>query len=177
MIAPTDFVHELKSRGYHLFTGVPCSFFQAAINVIVDDPELRYTIVPNEGAALALASGSYLAGSCTAVLIQNSGFGNLMNPLMSLNMIYRVPVLLFVSGRAYGVSDEPQHEVIGRTMSPVLDAMGVAHEDMPTDTRVFGQSLDRAVTRMVADGLPYAFFVRKGTIDEYEAPAQADRTR
>jgi phosphonopyruvate decarboxylase len=171
MIQPGEFVSALKEKGLTSFTGVPCSFFQAAINCVIDDTSLRYTIVPNEGSALALASGSYLAGRLSVVMIQNSGFGNLVNPLTSLNMIYKIPALLFISGRAYGVPDEPQHEIIGKTIGPILDAMGVKHVDMPAEAGAFRKALDEALKYMKKESVPFVFFVRKDTLDEY-APSR-----
>lgn len=167
MIPPRDFIGALKKNGFSSFTGVPCSFFQAAINCVIDDPDLRYTIVPNEGAALALASGAYLAGTRTALMIQNSGFGNLVNPLTSLNMIYRIPVLIFMSARAYGVPDEPQHEIIGRTMGPLLGAIGVPYRNLPEDPVEYQKALGEALAAMERQKLPYFFFVKRGAIDEY----------
>ncbi|MBI4353556.1 MAG: phosphonopyruvate decarboxylase [Candidatus Omnitrophica bacterium] len=169
MISAKDFVDILRKEGFVSFTGVPCSFFQAAINFVIDDPALFYTIVPNEGSALALASGAALAGRPTAVLIQNSGFGNLINPLTSLNMIYRLPVLIFMSGRAYGVPDEPQHEIMGKTMGPLLDALGIPHLDMPGEIQKFEKAVQEAVRRMNREKSPFVFLVRKGTIDDYQA--------
>lgn len=170
MISPKDFIEALKEKNCSSFTGVPCSFFQAAINYVLDQKDLRYTIVPNEGSALALASGACLAGNLTTLFIQNSGFGNLVNPLTSLNMIYEIPVLIFMSGRAYGVKDEPQHEVIGRTMGGALDAFGVRHEDMPADLAGFKKSLQGAFAYMNEKKQPFVFFVKKGTLEEYSAP-------
>ena len=167
MLSPADFVGTLQSQNIRSFTGVPCSFFQAAINFVLDDPSLQYTMVPNEGSALALASGAGMAGTPTAVLIQNSGLGNLINPLTSLNLIYGIPVLLFISGRAYGVDDEPQHEIIGRSMGKILDAVGVEHEDLPDSTELFAQSLSKALARMRVTKKPFAYFVRQGCLDEY----------
>ena len=167
MISPKDFIEALKEKGCRSFTGVPCSFFQAAINYALDQKTLKYTIMPNEGAALALAAGSHLAGSPTVLFIQNSGFGNLVNPLTSLNMIYEIPVLIFMSGRAYGVKDEPQHEVIGRTMGAALDAFGVRHEDMPGELAGFKKSLEAAFAYMKEKKQPVVFFVRKDTLEEY----------
>lgn len=169
MISPRNFIDALKKRKFYSFTGVPCSFFQAAINFVIEDPELRYTIVPNEGSALALASGACLAGRRTALMIQNSGFGNLVNPLTSLNMIYRLPVLVFMSGRAYGVDDEPQHEVIGKTMGAVLDALGVPHADLPNEELSYQKALDGALRKMERDKTPFFFFVRKGALEKYSA--------
>jgi len=164
MIAPHDFVRALKRHGVTLFTGVPCSFFQSAINCIIDDPALRYVIVPNEGAALALASGAYLAGQRAAVMIQSSGLGNLINPLTSLNMIYRLPILLFISGRAYGIPDEPQHMVMGKTMGPLLDLLGVTRQDLPKELAAYEEALGQAIRHMEQTRLPAAFFVRKDTV-------------
>lgn len=169
MISPKEFVDTLTDKGFLHFTGVPCSFFQAAINCVREDSRLSYTIVPNEGSALALAAGAYLAGKPTVLMIQNSGFGNLVNPLTSLNMIYRIPTLVFMSGRAYGVPDEPQHEIIGKTMGPALDALGVRHADMPMTAREFRNALDQAVAYMEKEKQPFFFFVRQGSIDEYGA--------
>ncbi len=176
MISPKEFVKACQSRGFLCFTGVPCSFFQAAINYVIDEPSLDYTIVPNEGSALALASGAYLAGKPTVLMIQNSGFGNLVNPLTSLNMIYKIPVLIFISGRAYGIPDEPQHEVIGKTMGPVLKALGVKHQDMPDDFSSFEDALDEAVSWMKKEKQPFIFFVRKGSIDDY-SPAKRNGSK
>ncbi len=171
MIPAQTFVESLKRHGLTFYTGVPCSFFQGAINCVVADPMLRYTIVPNEGAALAVASGAYLAGQRPTVMIQNSGLGNLINPLTSLNMIYRLPVLLFVSGRAYGVPDEPQHEIIGRTMGGLLDAIGVPHGDLPGEPGPCEEALKEALARMERDRAPFAFFVSKGRLGEHERPS------
>lgn len=167
MLKPGGVVEALKNNGFTRFTGVPCSFFQAAINYVLEKPELNYTIAPNEGSALALACGAYLAGKPTVLLIQNSGLGNLVNPLTSLSMIYKIPVLIFMSGRAWGVQDEPQHEVIGRTMGRVLDSLGVRYEEMPDGQAAFEKSLADVKRRLEKDRQPFFYFVRKGTIQEH----------
>lgn len=168
MISAEQFVQCLKKKNVRIFTGVPCSFFQSAINQVIDDPQLHYTIVPNEGAAMAVAAGAHLAGRRAAVMIQNSGLGNLVNPLTSLNMIYRLPVLLFISGRSYGVPDEPQHEIIGKNMGGMLDAMGVPHKDLPAEAGPYDAALQEADEWMDRHKMPYVFFVRKGTIGDHE---------
>lgn len=170
MIPAAEFVSSLKEKNLRFFSGVPCSFFQSAINCVIADPELRYVMAPNEGSALAIASGAFLAGHVPVVMIQNSGFGNLINPLTSLNMIYRIPALIFMSGRAYGVEDEPQHEVIGRTMKAMLEAMGVRHLDLPSDTPGFEKALDEALAYVREKRQPFFFLVRKGCVGSHDAP-------
>ncbi len=174
MVEPAAFVHLLKQHGFKNFTGVPCSFFQSAINCVIADSDLKYTIVPNEGSALALAAGHELAGGSCAVMIQNSGFGNLINPLTSLNMIYDIPILIFISGRAYGVPDEPQHEVIGRTMANILHTLGITFEDLPSEKNGIDAAFTRAQKCMKTKRQPFVFFVRKDTIGSFESlPAQS----
>jgi phosphonopyruvate decarboxylase len=109
----------------------------------------------------------FLAGRPTVLMIQNSGFGNLVNPLTSLCMIYKIPVLIFMSGRAYGVPDEPQHEVIGKKMAAALDALGVKYQDMPENLEAFHDALDAAIHFMRDKKSPFFFLVRKGTLDDY----------
>jgi phosphonopyruvate decarboxylase len=167
MISSNQFVQTLIDRGITRFTGVPCSFFQAAINRILEDSRLQYVIAPNEGAALSMAAGSSLAGAPMAVLIQNSGFGNLINPLTSLNLIYHIPTLVFMSGRAYGVEDEPQHEIMGKAMTPLLEAMGVPYQDMPLEPNDFAKALDDASAVAAKERKPFFFLVRKDTIEDY----------
>lgn len=168
MIPPKEFVQILKNTGFKNFTGVPCSFFQSAINVIIDDKDLRYTIVPNEGSALALASGHYLADAPAVVMIQNSGVGNLVNPLTSLNQIYHIPSLIFISGRAYGIEDEPQHEIMGKSMNRLLDDLGITWKDLPADAAEFETALAEAKEYMSKKQEPYVFFVCKGTVGSYQ---------
>src|SRR5437879_2886456 len=100
-----------KQRGYRLLAGVPCSYFMDLIERASADPETVYVPAANEGAALAIAAGATLAGGRAAVLLQNSGLGNLVNPLTSLVLAYAIPVLLVISTRAYPhpEDDEPQH--------------------------------------------------------------------
>lgn len=169
MIEPDLFVDSLKHRQLLNYTGVPCSFFKGAINRVLSDGDLSYTMVPNEGAALALAAGNYLAGKISVLMIQNSGLANLLNPLTSLHMIYRIPALIFVSGRAYGVDDEPQHEIIGRAMPDLLSALELSWSDMPSKMNDWEKALELALQTLKTTGMPYFFLVRKGTIRDTDA--------
>lgn len=176
MIDPAYFLHHLDSRGFHFFTGVPCSYFRSVIHCLKGHPASSYYIAPNEGSALALASGAVLGGEGACVMIQNSGLGNLLNPLTSLSLIYNLPVLLFVSARAYGIADEPQHEIMGKKMGALLDALEIAHWDLPQGEN-FAQALDQGLAVMRKSQRPVVFFVRKGTFAASEESAQKFESR
>lgn len=124
MIAADEFCARLIARGFTAATGVPCSYFAGPIEWF--SREGRYVPAANEGAALALAAGASLGGVRTVVFAQNSGLGNLINPLASLHMTYDIPALVFVSLRGWPdpSQDEPQHAVMGRSTEELLDTLG-----------------------------------------------------
>ncbi|GAA3216505.1 phosphonopyruvate decarboxylase [Dactylosporangium siamense] len=128
MISAAGFCAALDGAGVRLVTGVPCSYFAGPLQLLERDPG-RYVPAANEGAALAIAAGAELAGRRSAVLIQNSGFGNLLNPLTSLLMTFDLPVLVFMSLRGWPdpALDEPQHAVMGRTSQGLLAALGLPY--------------------------------------------------
>jgi phosphonopyruvate decarboxylase len=91
MIQASAFIDEAKRRGFDFFTGVPCSFLTPLINGVLSDRSLTYVGAASEGEAVAIASGAWLAGRRTVVMCQNSGLGNAVNPLTSLNAPFAIP--------------------------------------------------------------------------------------
>ena len=176
MISPKQFTSSLIRQGFDFFTGVPCSYFKDVIEQLKEEPKANYTIAANEGSALALANGAYLGGKGAVVMIQNSGLGNLLNPLTSLSIIYKIPVLLFVSGRAYGIPDEPQHEIMGKTMGSLLDSLNVEHWDLPQDWSEAESTLSQAIAKANETQSPHVFFVKKGTFKSLEVPEVSQNT-
>lgn len=167
MIPPKAFLDYLDKKGFRFFTGVPCSYFKSVIHYIEDHDHLSYVIAPNEGSALAIASGAALGGKSAAVMIQNSGLGNMVNPLTSLNAIYHIPVMIFISGRAYGIPDEPQHKIMGSKMALLLDALDIPHWDLPAEEEKFAAELDQGIRYLHQEKKPVVFFVRKSTFEAY----------
>ena len=163
MISAKQFIASLNRLGIRFFSGVPCSYFSPLIEFLTSTKGNQYCIAPNEGAALALASGAYLGGKKSCVLVQNSGLGNLINPLTSLNQIYNLPVMILISGRAYGIPDEPQHEVMGRCMADILKAIEIPFWDLPQKSDTYASFLSKALKTMEATQKPVVLFIKKGT--------------
>ncbi len=163
MINADRFCSRLIARGFTSATGVPCSYFAGPIEWLSRDK--RYVPAANEGAALAIAAGAALAGSRTAVFAQNSGLGNLINPLASLQMTYDIPVLAFVSLRGWPdpSQDEPQHAVMGQATGRLLDALGAARWLLTAAASDLDGILDEA-ERELARGRPAFVLVEKGAI-------------
>src|SRR5579859_1526161 len=132
MIQANDFIAAAKKEGFDFFTGVPCSFLTPLINGVLNDRSLRYVGAASEGEAVAIAAGAWLAGRKTVVMCQNSGLGNAVNPLTSLNAPFRIPTLFVTTWRGQpGIPDEPQHEVMGVITPDLLSLMGLEHALFP----------------------------------------------
>lgn len=173
MIQASDFIECARGYGYEFYAGVPCSFLTPFINTVIDDPALSYISAANEGDAVALAAGQALAGKRAVAMMQNSGLGNAVSPLTSLNWVFRLPILLIVTWRgAADVSDEPQHELMGQITPDMLDSMEIPWEVFPDEGQAIDAALARADQHMQDTGRPYALVMKKGTV----APAELKAT-
>jgi phosphonopyruvate decarboxylase len=164
-VIPADrFCSALDARGVDLVTGVPCSYLAGPIELLTRAG--RYLPAANEGAAVALAGGVVATGSRAAVISQNSGLGNLLNPLTSLHMTYRIPLLVFLSLRGWPdpMQDEPQHRVMGRATHGLLDALGVTHWTLRPSVEHLDLLLDRSEGELTA-GRPTFILVPKRTVE------------
>ncbi len=165
MIRADEFLAPARDRGFDFFTGVPCSFLTAMINRVIGDRSLDYVGAASEGEAVAIAAGAWLAGRRTVVMCQNSGLGNTVNPLTSLNFPFRIPTMMIVTWRGQpGLEDEPQHELMGEITGSVLDVMRIPNEAFPGDAGAVEPAIERAEHAMDETGLPFAFVMAKGSI-------------
>jgi phosphonopyruvate decarboxylase len=165
MIEATSFLDAAAGIGIGFYTGVPCSFLTPLINRTASDRALRYVGAASEGEAVAIAAGAWLAGLETAVMCQNSGLGNAVNPLTSLNTPFCIPTLLIVTWRGQpGLNDEPQHELMGRITQSLLDVIEVPHRRFPDTPDALGPVMQEARATMARTSLPFALVLEKGSI-------------
>lgn len=165
MIQADDFILPAKSRGFSTWAGVPCSFLTPFINRVIDDPEMIYISSANEGDAVATASGAALGGRPAVALMQNSGLGNAVSPLSSLNWVFRIPILLIITLRGEpGLPDEPQHELMGQITAKILEQLQIPWTWFPRDASDVEGALTVASWQMEKTARPYAFIMRKGDV-------------
>ncbi len=165
MIAGRAFLDPAVRSGVDFFTGVPCSFLTPLINRVIADPAVDYVGAASEGEAVAIASGAWLAGRKTAVMFQNSGLWNAVNPLTSLNFPFRIPTLLICTWRAGpGLEDEPQHERMGLITPQLFDTIGIPHGSFPKSEDAVQPVLEEARAAMAESGLPFALIMEKGDV-------------
>ena len=102
-------------------------------------------------------------------MMQNSGLGNAVSPLSSLNWVFRIPVLLIITLRGEpGLSDEPQHELMGQITGRLLDEMQIPWDWFPRRADEVEGALTVANWQMDRSGLPYALVMRKGSVEPVE---------
>ncbi len=174
-VSSRRFIDAMTARQFGPWLGVPCSFLRPFIDYVIDRDDLDYVASTNEGEALAMAVGAQLAGRQPVVMLQNSGLGNLVNPLASLTFPFRAPVLLIITLRGEpGLKDEPQHELMGRTTRAMLDLLEVENAWFPSSDAEIEPAIDRALARMRATGLPFALILRKNVVDGYDPRPRRD---
>lgn len=173
MINPKDFYEELEKNNIGFFTGVPDSLLKEFCSYISDNVANNHIIAANEGNALAIASGYYLSsGKFGLVYMQNSGLGNIVNPLLSLNdkKVYGIPTLLLIGWRGEpNTKDEPQHIKQGEVTLDLLDAMGIKYYLLNKDSNnsTAKDIVGEAAKYMESNNEPVAIVVSKGTFEKY----------
>ena len=165
MIEASRFVDPARRLGFDFWAGVPCSFLTPFINYTIGDSALTYISSANEGDAVAVATGAALGGHRSVAMMQNSGLGNAVSPLTSLNYVLRLPILLIVTLRGEpGKPDEPQHELMGQITPHLLDTMKIPWSWFPDRDEDVDVVLKKAVSHMDTSGTPYALIMKKGMV-------------
>lgn len=162
----------VKIIGSDFYTGVPDSQLKALCNYLMNTygiDKKHHIIAANEGNCTALAAGYHLAtGKVPVVYMQNSGEGNIINPVASLlnDKVYAIPVVFVVGWRGEpGVHDEPQHIYQGEVTIKLLDDMGIDSFVIGQDTT--DEEVENAMKQFqkkLAEGKDVAFVIRKGAL-------------
>jgi phosphonopyruvate decarboxylase len=178
MIRAEEFMAEASRRGFDFYAGVPCSFLTPLINAVISNPALRYVGAASEGEAVAIAAGAWLAGRRTVVICQNSGLGNAVNPLTSLNAPFRIPTLLITTWRGEpGLHDEPQHEVMGQITQDLLRVIRVPQGAFPATSAAIAPAFNEATETMEVEQSPFAWVMRKGDVEDTALDQSAPAAR
>ena len=172
MLSPAFFIDTLKGYGIDFYAGVPDSLLKNVCAYITDHFDAQHNIIAaNEGGAAGLAAGYHLAtGKVGCVYMQNSGEGNIINPLASLTdrEVYHIPMLLLIGWRGRpGVHDEPQHVKQGKVTTGLLNVMGVNYEVLSKEEDKAAKQIAKAVREIETTGDVFALVVEKDTFDSY----------
>jgi phosphonopyruvate decarboxylase len=164
MISSADFIARLRRDGYDFFTGVPCSLLSGLIAGLEQARDVPYYPAVREDAAVGLCTGAWLGGKLPVLLMQNSGLGYALNAFTSLNLIYKIPMLVIMSWRGCGGQDAPEHIIMGAINERLLQTAGMAYAVL--DAANVEDVLRRAAHSIKQDKLPFTLLVKKGMFDE-----------
>jgi phosphonopyruvate decarboxylase len=172
MIKANFFYDSLKRNGVDFFTGVPDSLLKDFCSYVSDNSSTENHIISaNEGGGIALAMGHYLAtNKVPLVYMQNSGFGNIINPLLSLadRKVYSIPMVLLIGWRGEpGVKDEPQHVKQGEVSETLLKTLDIPYVIISDKTENIDKVISGAIMKAEENNEPFAILVRKGTFEPY----------
>ena len=168
MIRPEFFVEKLRENGIDCFAGVPDSLLKNICAYITDHCDAEHNIIAaNEGAAVGIAAGHYLAtGKPACVYMQNSGEGNIIN--LTDKEVYNIPVLLLIGWRGRpGVHDEPQHVKQGKVTTGLLNVMGVNYEVLSNEEDKAEKQIAKAI-KALQNKEVFALVIEKDTFEDYK---------
>lgn len=183
-----DFLDGLKRIGVGFYTGVPDSKLKALCDVLSErygTDTAEHRIATNEGTAAALAAGYHLSsGKIGCVYLQNSGLGNIINPIASLlsEEVYGIPCVFVIGWRGEpNLHDEPQHIFQGKVTLDLLRVMDIPYQvlDKELSCEAFREALER-FRESLEKGKSVAFVIKADALSyestvKYENPYSVRR--
>ena len=160
----------LDEKGVKFFTGVPDSLLNNFCLYLVNNiPDGKHVMAANEGNAIAIAAGNYMAtGNIPVVYMQNSGIGNATNPLLSLthNCVYGIPMILVIGWRGDpAINDHAQHKKQGELTPVLMTDMDIPYEILDDENTVV-EKFTWAVEKAKEISSPVALIAKKAILTE-----------
>lgn len=173
MISPKNLVECLATQGMDYYAGVPDSLLKDFCAYIDDyGAKYKHTITANEGNAIAMAAGYYMAtAQYPIVYLQNSGLGNIINPITSVadKEVYSIPMLLIVGWRGEpNIKDEPQHIKQGRITPKQLELLDIPYKIVDKNSNS-DEIVAWAKRTMDETSAPVALLIKKGVFESYKS--------
>ena len=180
MISPKTVYETLQGLNVDFYAGVPDSLLKDFCAYITEKNTDNHIISANEGSAIGLAIGHHLAtGKVPVVYMQNSGLGNIVNPVLSMGDkdVYGIPMIMIIGWRGEMLADgtqlkdEPQHKTQGRLTTDILNTMEIPYVVIDAETENIESVLTDMVKKATDTSAPVAVLVRKGTFEKHKLDA------
>jgi sulfopyruvate decarboxylase subunit alpha len=168
-VAKSRLLYEgLKACDVRLIAALPETWLVHLVRMADEDPEMTLVRVAREEEAIGIAAGAHLAGVNAALLMQNHGFLAAINPIVSLALLYRIPLLMLISYRGHMGEKDPWQTQGGMVTEPLLRALNlpISFLDTPRDVC---RRLKHAQTLALAALTPVAVLLTRELMWE-EAP-------
>ena len=180
MIDPNLFIKFLTEKEIDFYCGVPDSLLKE-LSFCFDEKidSENHKITANEGGAIALAAGHYLAtGKTPLVYFQNSGLGNAINPLLSLcdSTVYKIPMLILIGWRGEpGIFDEPQHIKQGAIQEKLLNTLEIPYEIIDNELKNYNL-ISNLISKSKNEVRPVALLIKKNTFSKFKTKKVTSNT-
>ncbi len=126
----------IKDAGIHFITALPETWLVYLLQMAEDDPEMTLIEVAKEEEAIGIAAGAHFAGQPNLLLMQNHGFLGAVNGIVSLALLYRIPLCMLIAHRGHMGEPYPWHTQGGIVTEPVLRALGIPFDYARDPTKV-----------------------------------------
>ena len=172
MVNQQTLFEALDRLGVKFFTGVPDSLLNDFCLYMTNNiPDSRHVMAANEGNAIGIAAGNYMAtGNIPVVYMQNSGIGNAANPLLSLthDCVYGIPMILVIGWRGDpSINDHAQHKKQGELTPVLMKDMDIPYEILDSDDTVIDK-FTWAVNKAKEISSPVALIAKKAILTQKE---------
>jgi sulfopyruvate decarboxylase subunit alpha len=155
----------IKGAGIRFVSALPETWLVYLLQLADEDPEMCLVEVAKEEEAIGIAAGAYFAGEPNLLLMQNHGFLAAINGIVSLAMLYRVPLCMLIAHRGHMGEPYPWHTQGGMVTEPVLRALGIPF-DYARDPGRVGKQIQEAHTYSLSSLSPVALLLTRDLMED-----------
>jgi sulfopyruvate decarboxylase subunit alpha len=155
----------IKDAGVRYLSALPETWLVYLLQLAEDDPEMTLVEVAKEEEAIGIAAGAYFAGQPNLLLMQNHGFLASINGLVSLALLYRIPLTMLIAVRGHWGEPYPWHTQGGILTEPVLRGLGIPFEYARDPAKV-GRQIKEAITFANSSLSPVALLLTRELMED-----------
>ncbi len=155
----------IKDAGVHFITALPETWLVYLLQLAEEDPEMRLVEVAKEEEAIGVAAGAHFAGTPHILLMQNHGFLAAINGIVSLAMLYRIPLCMLIAHRGHMGEPYPWHTQGGIVTEPILRALNIPF-DYARDPLTVGKQIKQAYTYSLSSLSPVALLLSRDLMED-----------
>lgn len=155
----------IKDAGIHFLTALPETWLVYLLQMAEEDPDMSLIEVAKEEEAIGIAAGAYFAGQPNILLMQNHGFLASINGIVSLAMLYRVPLCMLIAHRGHMGEPYPWHTQGGIVTEPVLRSLGIPF-DYARDPKSVAKQIKQAHTYSLSSLSPVALLLSRDLMED-----------
>jgi len=158
-----DFISLLEKNGFNFFTGVPCSYFTAMIDIFYKKNHLLHVPAVREDIAVGIAAGASLSKKLPVIYMQNSGLGYSLEAFASIHLIYYIPALVLLSFRGPQDQNMEEHLVMGQLTEETVKSLQLKYSLL--ENKISDMEIKAIKDLMLKQQQPYFLLITKGALE------------